>query len=185
LSQWLGWADAISLSSALNANGTAAPAGTRPVSAKTEEAECRHVRSTLVQAITQDSILSTGKASAQQAAAPEFAPYRLRYQARQQGMDAGIGPLRERLRAKLATRSPAMGRLAAMDAVMAQVLGEQERRLLAGVPTLLEKRFLRLRQADEAGWLDAFGKDMQSVLLAELDIRFQPVEGLLQALRKS
>jgi hypothetical protein len=30
-----------------------------------------------------------------------------------------------------------------------------------------------------------FRKDMQSVLLAELDIRFQPVEGLLAALRIS
>jgi hypothetical protein len=32
-------------------------------------------------------------------------------------------------------------------------------------------------------WLDVFRKDMQSVLLAELDLRFQPVEGLLAALR--
>ncbi|OLL32287.1 hypothetical protein BTH42_07520 [Burkholderia sp. SRS-W-2-2016] len=32
-------------------------------------------------------------------------------------------------------------------------------------------------------WLDVFRKDMQSVLLAELDVRFQPVEGLLAALR--
>jgi hypothetical protein len=32
-------------------------------------------------------------------------------------------------------------------------------------------------------WLDAFRKDMQSVLLAELDVRLQPVEGLLAALR--
>jgi hypothetical protein len=32
-------------------------------------------------------------------------------------------------------------------------------------------------------WLDVFRKDMQSVLLAELDVRLQPVEGLLAALR--
>ncbi|NVJ12466.1 DUF3348 family protein, partial [Myxococcus sp. AM001] len=32
-------------------------------------------------------------------------------------------------------------------------------------------------------WLDAFRKDMQSVLLAELDVRFQPIDGLLAALR--
>jgi hypothetical protein len=32
-------------------------------------------------------------------------------------------------------------------------------------------------------WLDAFRKDLQSVLFAELDIRFQPVEGLRAALR--
>jgi len=34
-------------------------------------------------------------------------------------------------------------------------------------------------------WLDAFRKDMQSVLFAELEIRFQPVEGLRAALRAS
>ena len=34
-------------------------------------------------------------------------------------------------------------------------------------------------------WLDAFRKDMQSVLFAELEIRFQPVEGLRAALRTS
>ncbi|REI39152.1 DUF3348 family protein, partial [Xanthomonas oryzae pv. oryzae] len=33
------------------------------------------------------------------------------------------------------------------------------------------------------GWLDVFRKDMQSVLLAELDVRFHPIEGLLAALR--
>ncbi|KAE8755722.1 DUF3348 family protein, partial [Paraburkholderia madseniana] len=32
-------------------------------------------------------------------------------------------------------------------------------------------------------WLNTFRKDMQSVLLAELDVRLQPVEGLLAALR--
>ncbi|HEX7684670.1 MAG TPA: DUF3348 domain-containing protein [Trinickia sp.] len=32
-------------------------------------------------------------------------------------------------------------------------------------------------------WLDVFRKDMQSVLFAELEIRFQPVEGLRAALR--
>ncbi|WP_268894465.1 DUF3348 family protein [Burkholderia glumae] len=31
-------------------------------------------------------------------------------------------------------------------------------------------------------WLDTFRKDLQSVLLAELEVRFQPVEGLLSAL---
>ena len=34
-------------------------------------------------------------------------------------------------------------------------------------------------------WLTTFRKDMRSVLLAELDIRLQPIEGLLAALRAS
>jgi hypothetical protein len=32
-------------------------------------------------------------------------------------------------------------------------------------------------------WLDFFCRDMQRVMRAELDIRMQPVEGLLSALR--
>ncbi len=34
-------------------------------------------------------------------------------------------------------------------------------------------------------WLDVFRKDMQSLLLVELDLRLQPIEGLLAALRAS
>ena len=40
----------------------------------------------------------------------------------------------------------------------------------------------RLRKAEELQW-GVFCKDMQAVLLAELDVRMQPVEGLLEALR--
>ncbi|KLN58572.1 hypothetical protein VPARA_02940 [Variovorax paradoxus] len=110
-------------------------------------------------------------------------------------MEAGIGPLRGRLRALLAARSPAMARLAAVDVVMEQVLAAREHSLLGAVPALLEKHFTRLRQASletmgepdgvaEAGeWLHVFRKDMKNVLLAELDFRFQPIEGLLEALR--
>jgi hypothetical protein len=129
------------------------------------------------------------------AAAADFAPFRRRYLALQQAMEAGIGPLRGRLRALLAARSPAMARLAAVDVVMEQVLAAREHSLLASVPALLEKHFTRLRQASpetvgepgseaEAGeWLHVFRKDMKNVLLAELDFRFQPIEGLLEALR--
>uniref|UniRef100_UPI001F4A9EDD DUF3348 family protein n=1 Tax=Burkholderia stabilis TaxID=95485 RepID=UPI001F4A9EDD len=34
-------------------------------------------------------------------------------------------------------------------------------------------------------WLDTFRDEMQSILLAELEVRFQTVEGLLAALRTS
>jgi hypothetical protein len=43
----------------------------------------------------------------------------------------------------------------------------------------------RAPAAKPGAWLDVFREDMQSVLLAELEIRFQPVEGLLAALRIS
>jgi hypothetical protein len=109
----------------------------------------------------------------------------------------GVGPLRAKLRAALAARSPQMAKLATVDAVMEQALVAREHSLLATVPAMLEKRFKGLRQAalpapDGAetdatpmAWLPVFHQDIRELLLAELDFRFQPVDGLLEALRSS
>ncbi|SDI47579.1 DUF3348 domain-containing protein [Variovorax sp. OV700] len=186
LSQWFGWTDAISLSAALEGVPAAASSRQRAF-ANTEERECARARTALANVIAEDGAA---------AAAADFAPFRRRYLALQQAMEAGIGPLRGRLRTTLAARSPAMARLAAVDVVMEQVLAAREHSLLAGVPALLEKHFNRLSgngasstTAESSGepqageWLHVFRKDMKNVLLAELDFRFQPIEGLLEALR--
>ncbi|MGK6307846.1 DUF3348 domain-containing protein [Variovorax sp. DT-64] len=208
LSQWLGWTDAISLSGVLNGSPAVVPAGLRTARGSSEEDECVRLRGVLAKAIADDSALLAAEKEQpgnpdspdnpdNPGKAADFSPYRRRYVARQQTMEMAIGPLRERLRASLAARSPAMAQLAALDAVMEQALSAQEYRLLATVPGLLEKHFRRLRQAHQAvpdepeggvpqvAWQDVFRKDMQAVLLAELDIRLEPVEGLLEALRKS
>ena len=199
LSQWFGWTDAISLSAALNGTPASLPPAPRG-SVRADESECARVRAALAQAIAEDSNFAPAKARAATADAetpPDFAPMRQRYLARQQAMETAIGPLRGRLRARLAAGSHDMARLAAVDVVMEQVLGARERSLLASVPAALEKRFARLRKArqDEetgaednaagghADWLAVFRKDIQDVLQAELDFRFQPVDGLLEALR--
>jgi hypothetical protein len=77
----------------------------------------------------------------------------------------------------------ALGRLAEVDAVMEVALTPREHTLLAKVPDLLGQRFARLHAGGQPHWLDAFRREMQSVLLAELDLRFQPVDALLAALR--
>ncbi len=132
----------------------------------------------------------------------DYAAFRQRYGTLQQAMETEIGSLRGRLRAALAARASGMARLAMVDTVMERVLGAREQALLATVPGMLEAHFKRLRQGEEAAlasapaaglaarvtpgaWLAVFQNDMQSVLRAELDIRFQPVEGLLAALRDS
>lgn len=134
-----------------------------------------------------------------------FSRHRRTCQARQQAMETAIGAQRARLRDLLAARSPELARLAGVDEVMERVLAERERSLLASVPVLLERHFERLhRQAQvdpqatapttdqtepprgeppSAPWQETFLQDMQDVLLAELDFRMQPVEGLLDALR--
>ncbi len=130
-----------------------------------------------------------------------YEPYRRYYLAHQRDMDLSVPPLRSRVREKLATMSPALQQLAALDATFEHILSEREARLLATLPKLLKKRFAHLRQqhqqtladtqqADKpsqwmlpGAWLARFCNELQTVLLAELDLRLQPAVGLLEALQ--
>jgi len=198
LSQWLGWTDAISLSGALNT----APAGTpAPVSARQAAEEVERIKAGLTRAIAEACAAPAPAARGSRRpptpvpepapeAPPDYATYRQRYQTMQQAMEERIEPLRQRLRAQLAGASADGARLAAVDAVMEQVLASREQLLLHGISTQrLEKRFESLKPPGDAAapgpWLDTFRQDMHAVLLAELDTRMQPVEGLLAALRSA
>ncbi|GAB7540069.1 DUF3348 domain-containing protein [Burkholderia sp. 3C] len=264
LSEWVGWTDAIALSSVLAAPAPAAVAGLRTQGGD-EAARCLDLRSALSKAIANDALLAParaprhgrqggGFASPPPAARlpdltgpdADFALYRQCCLGLQQKMESDIGDLRAKLRGRLAAQSPALARLAALDATMERALAARERSLFGAVPGLLGQYFERLRAAAKAEaaeaaeaeaqvqaeaetvaaeaqaqaaadaqaqaeapntaaptahaaaavrprvapgpapadtWLDTFRKDMQSVLLAELDVRFQPVGGLLAALR--
>ncbi|KDB06326.1 Protein of unknown function DUF3348 [Burkholderia sp. lig30] len=209
LSQWLGWTDAIALSTVLSGNPPAV-AAVAHASVGDAESLCARVRVSLRNAITGDSASAADRrgtrahAPARQApmdTADDYPVFRQHYLSVQQTMETEIGNLRGRLRVMLAARAPRMARLATVDAVMERVLGARERSLLAGVPALLGAHFARLRDAERqrladadapegapvtpGAWLNVFRKDMQSVLLAELDVRFQTIEGLLAAIRTS
>ncbi len=208
LSRWLGWTDAIALSTALSLSPPAVPSDAQSAAGKDAESLCARVRTALANAIagsgeTQGRRSGTAQAPARSAStdtAADYADFRQRYLVLQQTMQVEIGELRARLRRMLSARTPGMARLAVLDASLEQALDAHERHLLASVPTLLGTHFERLRKAERqrlanahapqhaaaaspGAWLDVFRKDMQSVLLAELEIRFQPVEGLLAALR--
>jgi hypothetical protein len=211
LSHWFGWTDAISLSAALDSPAAHVPPAfdSAQAPASAEERELARLTATLAKAIA--AAASAGEPARIQrpiAKAPppvdtplEFTPYRHAYATTQQAMDITIAPLRRRLRASLASASPEMAKLASLDMVMEQVLGARERALLATVPQWLERRFERLRQAHDTAktegdapvptnlrgpppWLAIFHQDMRALLLAELDLRLQPVEGLIDSLRK-
>lgn len=206
LSQWLNWTDAITLSSALSATPSPIAANTRAVGPDAETIGAR-VRAALTKSIASSCApdVRPGRAPIQSAPAPvtvDYADFRQRYLLMQQTMEMEIGDLRARLRRMLAGKTPDLARLAVLDASMEQALGARERSLLGGIPSLLGPYFERLRAAEaqrqadlsvdgiaqptqpsSRAWLDAFRKEMQSVLLAELDVRFQPVDGLLAALR--
>lgn len=212
LSQWLGWTDAISLSAALGTPAAAAPA---PAGRSAEpgplEAEASRLHAALARSLAGSAHPAAAARGRGRRPAPptrpsdeemtpgDFSPHRRHYHARQQAMEAAVGPLRARLRGALSARSPALARLAAVDAVMEQALGERERSLLSTVPVLLERRFEQLRLAhaaatptdtavdtaaapSPAAWLATFRQDMQQLLLAELDHRWRPITGLLAAL---
>ncbi|WP_247311638.1 DUF3348 domain-containing protein [Ralstonia pseudosolanacearum] len=207
LSRWLGWTDAIALSTALSQSPPAIALDAPPAGPDAASL-CARVRTALAQAIA-----GTGEAHGRRGApaqvpsrgtsmdaTADYADFRQRYLALQQTMQMEIADLRARLRRMLSAQTPDMARLAVLDASLEQALDAQERNLLARVPTLLGTHFERLRDAERqqlanahapqntasappGAWVDVFRRDMQSVLLAELEIRFQPVEGLLAALR--
>ncbi len=212
LGQWLGFTDALALFPALGAGAASAPQARSATPAPACHAmrkEFARVRAAMVESITADGVLDPGEAriglpapapDAATASAADFSPYHRRYLAHQRDMAAGIGPLRANARAALSGHSPALERLAAVDAVLEQALAARERNLLATVPALLGRRFEQLHAAQLAarseaqtadepalwlapgGWLAVFCSEMQSVLLAELDLRLQPVAGLIETL---
>lgn len=182
-----------------------------PTVGSTEDDECARIRASLADAIAREpeaavsAKRATGRVLAKEGGADatvDYTVFRQRYLHLQRAMQAATGNLRGRLRDRLAQQSAELARLADVDAVMELALSPREQTLLASVPALLGEHFERLRQAEQSAladaqaseapptarpgaWLDVFRKDMQSVLLAELDVRFQPVEGLLAALRTS
>lgn len=195
LGQWLDWTDAIPLSAVLA--GPAAPAGgTVPhdsLAAQPVRAALARVRADLTRAITGDAVFAAARPAAsgadaqegvaeQAAAHDHFAPYRRACQTLQRAMAGRIAPLRQQARVALGQASPGLARLAALDAVMDEWLAPRERSLLASVPTLLEHRCEQLRQQWPQDWAARLGPEVQDVLLAELDVRLQPVEGLIEAL---
>jgi hypothetical protein len=205
LGQWLDWTDAITLSAALNGTPTTARASLDAVTPSAASAlvdDAARVRSRLAQAIATEELFLAGQAG-QPDRPTDFATYRRAYLAHQRTMAARLGPLRGRVRAVLAAVSAPLQRLAALDAAMDEALAAREGHLLAKVPVMLERHFLRLRQAQaeraveseapgsvgwrppSAAWLAEFVQDMQAVLLAELELRWQPVEAMMEAMREA
>jgi hypothetical protein len=180
-SGWFDWTDAIALSAALDSAPAHVPERGAGAAAVAEglERELVRVRAAIARRIA--AVPAAGDAD-------DFGPLREHCVACAQAMETNTGPLRRRARGALADVSPALARLAALDAVMEQVVGARERALLATLPGRLEQRFERLRQAGADAPADrraAFAGELRAVLLAELDLRLQPVEGLLEALRTS
>lgn len=204
LGHWVAFTDAITLCAVQNAAtpASAVTAATAPTGANVAQAFAQ-LRSELEASIA--------RAGAALAPPSDYEPYRRHYVAQQRDMEARLGPLRVRLREALDRAAPALRQLAALDAAFEGILAEREARLLCTLPLLLNKRFAQLRQAHApdpaqpeaapppappppgkpgaaaaprlpaSAWQLRFGQELQTVLLAELDLRLQPALGLLEA----
>lgn len=127
-----------------------------------------------------------------------FDPYRRFAVGHQRQMEQVIKGLRTQLRGMLETGGAPHKRLAALDAIFENVLMDRENRLLGQIPLAFEKRFARVlqshmkqllqsAQADEpaprtTAWLAPLLEDLRTALLTELDLRLQPLLGLIEAL---
>jgi hypothetical protein len=191
LSDWIDWTRVVALSRVLD--GKPPAAGSGPAFDDAEEAAYAATRTSLSNAIAACLELPASTQADVEPAQADYAVFQQHYLAMQRAMLTATGRLRGRLRDLLVGLSADSARLAELDALMEAVLSPREQALLAAVPTLLGTHFERLRlaaqPADDApgaaadAWLNLFRKDMQGVLLAELDVRFLPLEALLAALR--
>lgn len=205
LGEWLSPVASVQLDGALQAIASygiarerqaGGPAGSH-VDADALDAACRRVKQGLTDLIAAQPV---GLDSAE----GDYAPYCQRYAELQKQMDGKVAACRAHVRQAMGKGAPALRQLAALDQVMAGMLGEREQRLLGALPVYLERRFTHWRQVHErrmadaaaeegetgsghgrlpGGWPHAFHEDMRRMLLAELQARLQPVLGLIEAAR--
>ncbi|MGY0633353.1 DUF3348 family protein [Luteimonas sp. A478] len=192
LGEWIDWTRAVSLSRALDGEVQPAEPGATPDHDTLLE-DCARIRAELEESI------HTGPAPARASAG--FAPWQQHILAMQRAMQTATGYLRGDLRELLAAGSPSQARLAEVDAAMEAALSPREHALLQPVAAALAARFEHLEKSAAASatpdaaapapdsetapstWATTFRHELRDLLLAELDLRFQPVEGLLAALR--
>lgn len=208
LGQWLDFKDAIALYAVLNEPLAERPTATAGAADAALLDDFTRLRGELLASLDGDPLPAPGQPlsrlqlaarDACLAGVADVGPLQRYCLARQRDMSTAIAPLRAQARAVLAARSPSLRRLAALDGVMEQALAARERSLLGNLPARLARRFGERLEAHRAalpagadddpqtwlapdGWLADFCADLQTLLRAELDLRLQPVAGLIEAL---
>lgn len=120
--------------------------------------------------------------------------YQRRHAALQRQMEQMAEALRDHVRSVLSGAAPRLQQLAAMDAVLEQVMAPREQAIWPRTGRALEQRWRHWRRTLDAqapedaaawtapgGWVHAFALEWRQALLAERDLRLQPVVGLVEA----
>lgn len=201
LALWVSAFDAIKLQAAQRPARAmpSAPARQVATAAGALQDQLQRVRAALAHAMGQDPVALAGA----DPLVPAYAPFQRRHSELQRHMEQMLLPLREQARLALSQAGGALADLARLDAALGDMLAPREQQLLATLPARLAWRFEQLRQqasepqlnlsdapTGEAvpdhppapAWLSAFARDWHQALLAELDVRLEPVNGLLAAL---
>jgi len=165
-------------------------------------------RSTIVTSIASSFLASPGKirfklprpkVTASLEDATDFSVYQRFYAVHQSEMASKIQKLRIDTRQAVAGVSAELAQLAEIDKALGNCLSVHTRNFFAVIPKLLKVRFNYLLNehhhsagVDEpienwlqpGAWLDKFYSEMQQLLLAELEVRLQPILGLVEALNE-
>lgn len=184
LGEWLSAVDSVRLDAALQAIDRYAAAA-RQVPSNVDGAAIagQHQRfladtANWIRALTlMDVVLGDGQQ-------PSYGPCQQRYLTVQKQLENRVLAWRGQLRNAMSTGTSAMRQLAALDGVLDDMLTPREQRLLGSVSVYLESRFEQRRSAatqGEATWVDGFNQDMRQMLLAELQHRQQPIQGMVDA----
>lgn len=190
----------------------ATPFESRTVSLQTVQTELLRVHAALVTAVMASFQTGAGSARIMLPQANRdtalkkllnYALYQRFYAAHQAEFEFRVQGLRSLLRDAMSGVSPALAQLAVLDATLNDTLLLHSRALFAVIPKLLGKRFDYLvaqhllsqaQQGEHANddnphdwlqpgaWLSQFYSEMRDLLLAELEMRLQPVFGLFAAL---
>ncbi|BES72727.1 hypothetical protein RE428_37450 [Marinobacter nanhaiticus D15-8W] len=117
-------------------------------------------------------------------------PYSQALLTTQRKIAATTRQFRDKVRSTLKDQGQDLARLAEVDAVFDHTMAGYTVQCFSRVSTVLEQRFQALEsastQAADPGsepddWLRRYCEDTQNLLLAELDVRLEPVLGLLEA----
>lgn len=133
----------------------------------------------------------------------DFEPYLTAWQTLQRRVIAASHQLRDKTRKVMKEHNPNLARLAELDVAFDRAMAGYTNQCFSHIPKVLEQQFQALSQAPsqalsqtrfqapsdlphEAGIapgdrLHRYCEDAQNLLLAELDVRLEPVLGLLEA----
>ncbi|MET4026141.1 hypothetical protein ABIE59_001666 [Marinobacter sp. MBR-99] len=121
---------------------------------------------------------------------PEFEPVLNAWLALQRKIAANSRQLRDKVRKSMKGQSQTLARLAELDAVFDHTMAGYTSQCFSTVSKVLEQRFRTLQTSPEhpnnsgkatGDWFHRYCEEAQALLLAELDVRLEPVLGLLEA----